>query len=112
MKNSYGSKLLTRAAPIALLAIGIAACTSAGSPGTQVEIERNAQHDAEIARYSALQAENPEDLTTLIHLSRNLRYAGRGEDAVAALQSAEDLFGSRKEYLTELGKAYLFARDL
>ncbi len=104
-----GKKHFRQLTLIGLFAFGLTACASDGAPGQQIVVEKTARFDAEIARYTRLQAENPEDLQTLIQLSRSLRSAGRGSDAVTALERAEGTFGSDSDYLTELGNAHLVA---
>jgi outer membrane protein OmpA-like peptidoglycan-associated protein len=69
----------------------------------------NQSYDSAIERYRALHDKDPQDLNTLLALSRSLRYAGRGEEAVAVLSASEGRFGDDAAYLTELGKANLVA---
>ncbi len=106
-----GTKYFKHIALISLFALGVGACASDGAPGRQLVVEKSTRFDAEIARYTRLRQENPEDLQTLIHLSRVLRNAGRGEDAVTVLERAENNFGSHSDFLTELGNAHLVAGD-
>jgi outer membrane protein OmpA-like peptidoglycan-associated protein len=106
-----GRNLYKQIAAIGLFAFGVAACASETSPNPQLVIESNTRYEADISRYTRLHGENPEDLQILIQLSRNLRHAGRGEDAVNVLERAEDSFGSHADYLTELGNAHLVAGE-
>jgi outer membrane protein OmpA-like peptidoglycan-associated protein/Flp pilus assembly protein TadD len=103
----FGKKYFSRFAVIGVFAFGAAACASNNTPDQQVLVEQSVRFDAEIARHTSLRDENPEDLQILIQLSRSLRNAGRGEDAVATLKAAENAFRSDSEYLTELGNAHL-----
>ncbi len=106
-----GRNLYKQIAAIGLFAFSVAACASETSPNPQLVIESNTRYEADISRYTRLHEENPEDLQILIQLSRNLRHAGRGEDAVNVLERAEDSFGSQADYLTELGNAHLVAGE-
>ena len=106
-----GTKHFKHIALIGLFALGVGACASDGAPGRQLAVEKSTRFDAEIARYTRLREENPEDLQTLIHLSRVLRNAGRGQDAVTVLERTENNFGSHSDFLTELGNAHLVAGD-
>ena len=96
-------------AAIGLFAFGVAACASETSPNPQLVTETNASNEADISRYRELHDENPDDLQTLIQLSRHMRHAGRGQDAVNVLARAEGTFGSNAEYQAERGNAYLVA---
>lgn len=69
-------------------------------------------YDSAIQRYRELHAKDPQDLNALLALSRSLRYAGQGEQALAVLTDAKDTFGETAKYLTELGKANLVAGHL
>ena len=106
-----GRNLYKQIAAIGLFAFGVGACASETSPNPQLVIESNTRSEADISRYTRLHEENPEDLQILIQLSRHLRHAGRGEDAVNVLVRAEDSFGAHTDYLTELGNAHLVAGE-
>jgi len=103
-KNSY-----KQFAAITLFAFGVAACASETTPNPQFVADSNTSSEADISRYTALHEENPDDLQILIQLSRHLRYAGRGQEAVNVLTLAEETFGSDADYQAERGNAYLVA---
>lgn len=106
-----GRNLCKQIAAIGLFAFGVGACASETSPNPQFVVESNARYEADISRYTRLHEENPQDLQILLQLSRHLRHAGRGEDAVNVLERAEDSFGSDADYLTERGNAHLVAGE-
>lgn len=105
----HGRVSLRQFAAIGLFAFGVAACASENSPTPQFVADSNTNNEADISRYTALHAENPEDLQVLIQLSRHLRHAGHGQDAVDVLVRAEENFGTDAEYQAERGNAYLVA---
>ncbi len=99
-----------------VIAIGFIAEGNAGSRhdagNLYVKPPLSESYDSAIQRYRELHAKDPNDLNALLALSRSLRYAGQGDQALGVLNDAEESFGENPQYLTELGKANLVAGHL
>jgi len=64
-----------------------------------------------VLRFSAMHDANPEDLSILLGLARNLRYSGEATEALIVLGESAEQFSEATDYQTELGKLMLVTGD-
>lgn len=107
-------KALQTATAVTALVVLMGACaTPTATPpntGTLSGAEAQAYNEA-IGHFERLVAEKPGEIEAVLGLSRNLRWAGRMDDALRVLQDARPRFGGDGRYLAELGKAQLILGD-
>ncbi len=76
---------------------------------TAATAEQNGDHAAAAQHYQKLNAKDPDNVTVLFALVRNLRYSGASAQAVKLLTDATSEVRSEPGYHLELGKAQLAA---
>jgi Flp pilus assembly protein TadD len=74
--------------------------------------ERNAAYSEAAQHYASLHSRHPEDKTITLALARNLRFAGKPQQAIAVLNSAPGAQTQDALTLLELGKDYLASDQL
>ncbi|HET6619862.1 MAG TPA: tetratricopeptide repeat protein [Dongiaceae bacterium] len=74
--------------------------------------ERNASYGEAAQHYAALHGRHPEDKTITLALARNLRFAGKPQQAIAVINSTTVGKAPDAMTLLELGKDYLAADQL
>ena len=74
--------------------------------------ERNASYGEAAQHYAALHSRHPEDKTITLALARNLRFAGKPQQAIAVINSTTANQAPDAITLLELGKDYLAADQL
>ena len=97
------------ATSVALLSMLLSACAktpAAPQTGGLSDQERAAYSQA-IGHFEQVLAENPGEIEAVLGLSRNLRWAGRVNDAAKILQDNRIRFAADGRYLAELGKVRL-----
>ena len=100
-------------AAILMMGSGLSGCAGdtpqAMVPHTPIFKKSPVSHDYDTAimQYQEQYQANPSDLTALLGLARNLRYAGRPEQALEELKAARVTFNDHPALTTEIGKAYL-----
>ncbi len=106
-------KPLRTAATTLALTVFLGACAAtpqAPSTGTLSDAENQA-YAAAISHYEALVQEKPGEIEATLGLARNLRWAGRANEALTVLEKARPQFGSDGRYLAALGKVNLVLGD-
>lgn len=106
-------KTLKPALFVALTAAALSACSSATTvkPSTMTTPAETAAYGEAIGHYRSLMNEKPGEIEAVLGLARNLRWAGRVDEAAKVLSTAAPLFGSDTRYLAELGKVRLIQGD-
>ncbi|HEY9081136.1 OmpA family protein [Magnetovibrio sp.] len=101
----------TFAALSAVLMLG--ACADAGTPKptTSTTPEEIAAFGEAIDHYRTLLAQNPDEIEAVLGLARNLRWAGRIDEAAEVLTAAVPMLASQPRFLAELGKVRLIQGD-
>lgn len=74
--------------------------------------ERNASYGEAAQHYAALHSRHPDDKTITLALARNLRFAGKPQQAIAVINSTTAGQAPDAMTLLELGKDYLAADQL
>lgn len=102
-------KSLKKTAPVVLLGLAIAACSNVETikPAISVTPEETVAYGEAIDHYQKLVQDKPGAIEGVLGLARNLRWAGRVDEAARALKKARPQFGSDQRYLAELGKVRL-----
>lgn len=101
------------AAALTALALFLGACaTPVTSPSTGALSTQDAQaYGAAIAHFEQLTADKPGEIEAVLGLARNLRWAGRVDEALNVLQTAQPKFAADGRYQAELGKVSLILGD-
>lgn len=93
-----------------VLALSLAACAQTQpqvpATGQPTPAESQAYGDA-IAHFQQLRANNPGEIEATLGLARNLRWAGRADEAATVLEQDRARFGGDGRFLAELGKVRL-----
>ncbi|HEY9163410.1 MAG TPA: OmpA family protein [Magnetovibrio sp.] len=106
-------KTLQAAATAVALTVTLGACaTSVEAPATQtLNAQESQAYEAAIGHFTKLMAEKPGEIEAVLGLTRNLRWAGRTNEAAAVLQANQSRFGGDGRYIAELGKVRLIQGD-
>lgn len=99
------------AAISAALLLGACADTASPKPTTAVTAQEVAAYAQAISHYEGLVRERPDEIEVVLGLARNLRWAGRINDAASVLSANEIAFGTQPRFLAELGKVRLIQGD-
>ena len=111
MFKSFNAPTPVIAALAAVLLISACADVQTPRPSTSVTPEEIAAFDQAIDHYRVLVAENPDEIEAVLGLARNLRWAGRIDEAATALITTTPALGTEPRYLAELGKIRLIQGD-
>ncbi len=97
------------ATSVALLSILLGACaeTPAAPQTAGLSEQERAAYGEAIGHFEQLLAAKPGEIEAVLGLSRNLRWAGRINDAAKILQDNQIRFAGLGRYLAELGKVRL-----
>lgn len=104
------SSLTTVAAQGLILALVLGGCAQTNQAQPQTAAISPAQtqaYDQAIGHYRQVIADKPGEIEGVLGLARNLRWAGRADQAADVLATARTRFGSDGRYLAELGKVRL-----
>ena len=94
----------------ALLSFGLVGCAKTSTPPPEtgfLSAKERHTFDTAIAHYQNLLQQKPGKIEAILGLSRNLRWAGRGQEALTLLEKHRDQFAFDGHYLAELGKVNL-----
>ena len=80
-------------------------------PSTSVTPEEIAAFDHAIDHYRKLATKRPDEIEAVLGLARNLRWAGRIDEAAEVLITATPKLNSEPRFLAELGKVRLIQGD-
>jgi len=103
-------KLAATALSAALL-LGACANAETPKPATSASPEEIAAFDQAIAHYTQMLDESPDEIEAVLGLARNLRWAGRVDEAASTLTATAPMFATTPRYLAELGKVRLIQGD-